>query len=126
MVLRVEDISEIGSDKTDVSQTDILKANDIYDKVNFEASYEISDWSSIFLTIAVSHPIITIEDEGECPSLMMGTLKSVKDDSVKIHEFTGAARWLDEESEMYYEDITSFQVGNHYTNVYQKYFEDQP
>jgi len=126
MILRVNDISEIGSDKTDQLQTEILKANGICSQVNFDREYNFSDWHSIFSTLASEFPLITIEDEGEYPILMIGKLRSVGKESVKIHEFTGAARWLDDISEMYFEDISSFQASNHYANVYQQYFKCQP
>lgn len=126
MVLRLKDISEIGSDKTDELQTEILKANNIYSQVDFEKDYVFSGWHSVFTTIAVEYQLITIEDEGEYPILMMGKIDNVGSESIKIHEFTGAARWQDEISEMYYDDLSSFQAGNHYTNVYQQYFDRQP
>ncbi len=126
MVLRVKDIREIESDKTDQLQTKILKASGIYSQVNFGRKYVISGWKSVFTTLATEYPLITIEDESEYQILMIGKLDSVCQESVKIHEFTGAARWLDDISEMYFEDISSFQVGNHYANVYQQYFESLP
>lgn len=123
MILRIADISEIGSDKTDFLQTEILKANGTYSEVNFDQEFDLTSWSTVFSKIARNYPLLTIEDDGDYPILMLGKLDAIGEESVMIHEFTGAGRWLDDISEMYYEDISSCQLGNHYANVYQQYFE---
>ncbi len=124
-ILRVMDISNIESNKTDQVQTEILKANGVFAQVNFDREYKLTNWRSVFSTLASEYPLITIEDEGDCPILMVGQLKNIREKSVKIHEFTSSGRWLGDISEMNYKAINSFRVGNHYANMYQKYFESQ-
>lgn len=125
LVLRVSDITEILCDKTNRLQMKILINEGIFEKVDFKTNYNLSGWSSVFSGIAPEFELITIEDE-PYSIIMIGKLEQVKEESVVIHEFTGAARWLEDMSEMYFEDISSFQVGNHYAAMYQRYFQVQP
>lgn len=127
LVLRLRDITDICSDKTNQFQISILKDEGIYSKIDFEKNYSINNWHSLFSTMVSEQDIITIEDENtDYPILMIGKLQKVNAESVVIHEFTGAARWLDEASEMFFEDISSLQIGNHYANMYQKYLGQRP
>ncbi len=124
MVLRQSDISEIKSDKTDFLQTQILKDEGIYSKIDFHAKCDLSNWNSVFSTLGSSHRLITIEDENpEYPLFYLGEIREIGAESVSILGFSGAANWDDEVSEIYYEDISCVQLGNNYANVYERYFE---
>ena len=123
MVLRIFDITEIKSDKTDIFQTQLLKDERLYSKINFSKRYKIENWYSVLSTIGRKYDLIIIEDENIkcCPIFIIGKLHKITKESVFILGFSGVASWDDELSEIYYEDITSFQVD--YANVYKRFFK---
>ncbi|MDF7809561.1 hypothetical protein P4E94_19140 [Pontiellaceae bacterium B12219] len=124
MVLRISDITSLESTKTDVFQTQILKDEDLYSKITFSSKYDVQSWHSVLSTLGKEYEYIIIEDEDpEFPIFMLGALKKIGNESVSILEFTGTARWQTELSQMCFENISSFQVGNNYSNIYRRYFE---
>lgn len=124
MVLRRSDITEIKSTKTDLLQTQILKDEGLYAKIDFTVGCDLNNWRSVFLTLGNLHRFVTIEDENpEYPLFFLGEIHSVEEEAVSILGFSGAANWDDEPSEIAYEDISCVQLGNHYATVYERYFE---
>ena len=127
MVLRLSDITDINSDKTDHLQTQILKEEGIYSKVSFKEVYNLSDWKSVFTNIASEHRFIIIENESQenidTPSFILGEVVKTGNRSVTIHGFTGIARWHEKPTKASYKNITSFQAGNNYAETYDRYFE---
>ena len=124
MVLRRSDVSELESDKTDLLQTQILKDEGVYSSIDFNVSYDLNSWRTVFLTLGALNRFTSIEDENpEYPLFYLGEVLNVGDETVSIIGFSGAANWDDEPSEIAYEDISCVQSGNNYTKVYERYFE---
>ena len=124
MVLRRSDISEIDADKTDIFQTQILKDEGLFSEVDFQKEYDVKDWRTVLNTVGKEYGLVIIEDEvSEDPEFLLGKIQDIKNDSVSILGFTGAASWHEEPTEISYEDISSFQAGNNYLMMYKKYFE---
>ncbi|GAB4185494.1 MAG: hypothetical protein Tsb002_09220 [Wenzhouxiangellaceae bacterium] len=124
VVLRRSDITQMGSDATDRFQTQILKDEGIYSRVNFSPDCDLTDWGSVFSTLGSSHHFLIVEDESpEYPLFVLGELRHIGSDSVKLLGFSGAANWDDEVTEVYYEDISCMQLGNNYARAYERYFE---
>lgn len=127
MVLRCSDITEIKTNKTDLLQTEILKEEGLYSKVDFDIACELKGWGGVLSTLGKRHRFVSIEDENnECPLFYIGEIVKIGNDSVSIMEFSGAANWDEDASEIYYEDISCMQFGNNYTNMYERYFERNP
>ncbi|WHI48412.1 hypothetical protein [Microbulbifer sp. VAAF005] len=124
MVLRLSDVSSIESTKTDLFQTQIFKDEGLYSRIDFSKEYDVTNWYTVLSTIGRENGFFIIEDEDpEYPIFLLGELRIIGEDSVSMLGFSGAANWDDEYSEMSYEDISSFQVGNKYSNMYKRYFE---
>ncbi|MBN1378895.1 MAG: hypothetical protein JXA04_06640 [Gammaproteobacteria bacterium] len=126
MALRKKDISSIETSKTDSFQTELLKIEGIYTKVNFDTKYDISSWKTFIESAIEKHKYFIIEEEDfEVPEFTIGIIEKICEKSIIMKHFTGIGRWLDEPEEIKYEDITSLQIGNNYLNVYERYFKNK-
>ncbi len=127
MVLRLSDITDINSDKTDIFQTQILKEEGIYSKVVFKEKYNLTDWKSVFTNIASKHRFVIAEDETpeniDAPSFILGEVVIIGNNSVTLHGFTGIARWHKKPTKICFKKISSFQARNNYAETYERYFE---
>lgn len=127
MVLRLSDITDITSDKTDDFQTQILKEEGIYSKGFFKQKYNLTDWKSVFTNIASEHRFVITEDETpeniDTPSFILGEVVKIGNKSVTLHGFTGICRWHEKPTKMSFKNISSLQVGNNYAETYERYFE---
>lgn len=124
MVLRRSDISEIESSKTDILQTQILKDEGLYLKVDFNFKCDVSCWRGVLSTLNSLNRFIIAEDEtSDCPMFYLGEIRDIREDSVSILCFSGAANWDDEVSVIYYKDISCVQSGSNYAKVYERCFE---
>ena len=124
MVLRRSDISEIDTDKTDIFQTQILKDEGLFAEVDFQKEYDVKDWPTVLNSVGKDYGLVIVEDEiSEDPEFLLGEIQDIKNNSVSILGFTGAANWHKEPTEINYEDISSFQAGNNYSKMYKRYFE---
>ncbi len=127
LIIRSKDITEISSSKTDIFQTQLLKDEDLYKSIPFDHNYKLNNWKSIIPTLGNEFKYIIVEDEDPSyPLFFLGTFKRITSDSIIIHGFSGVANWDDEESEIYFEDISSLQVNTNYINFYKRYYEKQP
>lgn len=124
LVLRVGDITSIESDEIDVFQTQLLKDEGIYANVDFSQQYDVKDWPAVFSSLGKAYGFISLDDEDlQSPNFLLGELREIGEQSVSVLGFNGMAGWDEEASQMYYEDISYFQVGNNYAKVYKRYFE---
>jgi hypothetical protein len=124
MVLRRSDITKITSRKTDTFQTDLIKKEGIFERVEFKSKYDVSDWPAVFNTLGKKHKYVIIEDEkDEYPIFLLGLFEKIDEDSVYLKCFSGAANWDDELSAMSFDDISSFQVQNNYIKMYERHYE---
>ena len=124
MVLRLADISEMSSTKTDIFQNELLKHEGLYDKIDFDADYDVSSWPTVFKTLGEKFKYVIVEDEREeDPVFLLGLFEKIDQNSVYLTCFSGAANWDSEFAAMDFKDISSFQVNNNYINVYKRHFE---
>lgn len=126
MVLRLSDITSMVSDSTDIVQTNILKDEGLYSEIDFTKHYAVADWYAVFSTIGREYGFCIVEDESpDYPVFMLGELRKVENERVTVLGFSGAASWDDGASEIAFKDISSFQVGNNYLNVYERHLKSQ-
>lgn len=124
MILRRKDISEISSSKTDLFQTELLKTEDLYSKVNFDISYPLESWAEFLAAANKTHTYFVLEAElKKHPEFVIGKISRLGKNKVEIKSFTGIARWEDDPKKLKYKDISSCQIKNNYANVYERYFE---
>lgn len=126
MVLRKSDISSIESTETDKFQTELLKNEGVYSKVNFDVDYDLTSWGTFVSSAIVNHQYLILEKEAqEVADFIIGKIVEIKDDFIVLKYFTGIGRWLDDLEEHEYADITCCQIGNNYLNVYERFFKQQ-
>ncbi len=127
MVLRLSDMTDIGSNKTDIFQTNMLKKEGLYSTVAFKEKYNVTDWKSVFDNIASKHRFVIAENEAsddiDAPSFILGEVVKIGNKSVTLHGFTGTSKWFERPTKLKFNDISSFQVGNNYAKTYERYFE---
>ena len=126
MVLRKEDISLLETSKTDIFQTELLKSEGVYEKVNFDSKYNLSSWKEFIESVVIDHKYFIIEEEVyEEPIFTIGTIDQVRKKSLTMKCFSGTGNWVDEPEKIKYADITKLLIGNNYINVYERYFSKQ-
>ncbi|WP_252179882.1 hypothetical protein [Endozoicomonas sp. 4G] len=124
MVLRKGDITLLEVSETDKFQTQLLKDEGVFEKVNFDVDYNLSSWKEFIESAMETHKYFIIEEEElESPGFTIGTIESLDNESVSMRYFTGVGRWLEELEVLNFEDITSLQIGSNYLNVYERYFD---
>ena len=127
LVLRINDITEICSNKTDAFQTQLLKDEGLFDQIDFNVGCNLKSWKTILTSLAKNKVYLIIEDENpEYPIFLIGKLSKILNDNVSLLGFSGAGNWDEDESVMYYEDISSLQVNNNYIEFYKRFYERQP
>lgn len=124
MILSRSDISDIQETKTDKFQTKLLKHEGLLGNVPFERTFEAQSWRAIIKQLSRSYPLLILECErGDKPDFVIGRLLKTTSAAAYVNYFTGIGRWLEKPVRVAYEDITSFQVGSNYLNVYHRHFE---
>jgi len=124
MVLAVPDITEVRCTATDMFQRTLLEAEGLIEQVPFGMSVNLQNWRSAVDDLANRYPLLILECERqEEPDFVIGRVKEVAQDEVRLEYFSGAANWDEELVRLKYEEITSCQAGTHYTNIYQRHFE---
>jgi hypothetical protein len=124
MVLRRCDVSKIYTNEIDIFQTQLLKDEGLFSKVNFQKEYDVKDWPTVFNRVGREYDFVIIEDEvSEEPEFLLGEIEDIREDSVSVWGFDGVADWDSEPTEMRYEYISSFKVGDNYSRIYKRFFE---
>jgi hypothetical protein len=124
MTLRVSDISDVRWSKTDKFQLKLLKNEKIYDMVNFDVNYDLTDWKTTILGLSKKFEYFILENElGNEPVFSIGRIAKITPRSVHLNYFSGAGIWDKKPSVIKYNDITACQVDTNYINVYRRYFE---
>jgi len=124
MVLRTSDITEIKCSATDEFQRGLLITEELFQLVPFGARFELRDWKSILTQFSRWYPIMILEDERPEENLfLIGKVQEIKEDSVWLQYFSGAANWDDKPTKLPLADITCCRVGTNYVNMYQRHFE---
>jgi hypothetical protein len=124
MVLQRSGITSIESDESGLFQTQLLKDEGLYDKVDFTKKYNLKNWKSFLSHIDTSFHFITLEDEDPYKyAFMIGKVTKLGRKKVSVHQFSCTGTWKKEVSKMSYKNITSLRVGNHYPKVYENYFK---
>jgi len=127
MILQRSDITSIEADKSGIFQTQLLKDEGLYAKVDFSKKYDLKNWETVLSTISSTYHFITLEDENpDAYVFMLGRLKKMGRKKVSVHEFTCTGTWKKEVSKMSYKNISSFRAGNNYPKVYENYFKQNP
>lgn len=124
MILQRSDVTNIESDESGMFQTQLLKNEGLYDKVDFSKTYDLKNWKTVLSTIGSTYQFITLEDENpECYIFILGKITKLGRKKVSVHEFACTGTWKNEVSKMSYKNITSFRAGNNYPKVYENYFK---
>jgi hypothetical protein len=124
MVLRVSDISDITCSKTDIFQLKLLKDEKLFDQINFNQKYNLTDWKTTIADLRKDFDYFIFEDENkDDPIFLIGKIEKMTSRSIHLNYFSGAGNWDKKPSVIKYCDITVCQVDTNYTNVYKRYFE---
>jgi hypothetical protein len=124
MILRVSDISDIRCSKADEFQLGLLKDEKLYDTIDFNVSYDMTDWKAAISSLARDFEYFILENEkGDETVFLIGKIDKMTSRSVHLNYFSGAGNWNKKPSVIEYRDITACQVDTNYINVYKRYFE---
>ena len=127
MVLQRSDVTSIESDESGMFQTQLLKDEGLYAKVDFTKTYDVKNWKTVLAAFGSTHQFITLEDENsEEYVFMIGKMTKLGRKKVSVHEFLCTGIWKEEVSKMSYKNITSLRAGNNYPKVYENYFKQNP
>lgn len=127
MVLQRSDVTSIEADESGMFQTQLLKDEGLYAKVDFTMTYDLKNWKTLLSTIAYSYQFITLEDENpDTYAFMIGNITKLGRKKVSVQEFTCTGTWNEKVSKMAYKNITSLRAGNNYPKVYENYFKQKP
>jgi len=127
MVLQRSDVTSIESDESGLFQTQLLKDEGLYAKVDFSKTYDLKNWKTVLSTIGSTYQFITLEDENpDNYVFILGKMTKLGRKKVSVHEFSCTGTWKEEVSKISYKHITSFRAGNNYPNVYENYFKKNP
>ncbi|MDG9666927.1 hypothetical protein [Hahella sp. CR1] len=127
MVIRMGDITDVYMGAINILQTQMLKEEGLYEKVEFDIQCDLSNWRTTLSTLGQRYDYLILEDENpQDPMFLMGKLAEVSDDYVLANGFDGEGLWDDEATELGYDEITAMKVNNNYINFYKRYFERNP
>jgi len=62
MVLRLSDLTDICCSKTDKFQLELLKDEKLYDKINFNLNYDLTDWKTAVSDLSRDFEYLILED----------------------------------------------------------------
>ncbi len=125
MILQRSDVTSIESDESGLFQTQLLKDEGLYDKVDFSMTYDVKDWKTVLATFGSTHQFITLEDENsEEYVFMIGKMTKLGHKKVSVHEFLCTGTWKEQVSKISYKNISSLRAENNYAKVYERYFEE--
>jgi len=125
IILQRSDVTSIESDESGLFQTQLLKDEGLYDKVDFTKTYDLKNWKTVLATIGSTYQFITLEDENPDDYVfMIGKITKLGRKKVSVQEFTCTGTWNEKVSKMSYKNISSFRAGNNYAKVYERYFEE--
>ncbi|MBO6620289.1 MAG: hypothetical protein JJ892_13235 [Balneola sp.] len=129
MILKRSDITEIESDKTDSFQTQILKDDGIFDKIQFNTVYKVDNLHCFFLSLKKINEkeLVILENETSDPPIFcLGRVEMIGRKSISIKSFSGRAKWKEESEIFDFNDINSVQIQSSYIKGYQRYFDRNP
>jgi hypothetical protein len=122
MVLRRSDVEEIKSSRTDHYQTEMMKAEGLYQTVDFNAKHTVSNWPETIKHFQGQYRFVIIEAEATKPNLFaLGRIENIQKQSVTLHGFNGVGEWHDEPTIVPFADITCLQVGSNYISMYERH-----
>lgn len=124
MLLRTEDVTEIGRSKTEQFQQSLLETEGVLSDVRFEYPIDLTNWQTAISDLRSSYPLMILECElMEEPEFAIGEVLKIEGDVVAIRTFTGEANWSPDAILLPCKDLTSCKVNTNYANFYQRYFE---
>jgi len=126
LILRRDDITAITSDATDGFQRKLLKNNNLFQHIDFEFNATLTSFPAL-LNSQPPNAIVILENERlDDSDFWMGRYVDSTDETIRLHEFSGAGNWEDSLSSIAAAEVTCCQLNTNYTNVYARYFKDQP
>lgn len=126
LVLRREDITSISCRATDRFQRRLLEENGLIETVDFDFRADLSSYASV-LNSQPAQSIVILENEGlDDSAFWIGRFVEANDETIRLHEFSGAANWESELTEIDEKEITCCQLNSNYIRFYARYFESHP
>ena len=124
LILRREDLTSMNCRATDAFQHSLLIDDGVLDLIDFSAQLDDQGILSHLEELSPER-IVILEDESEDEVFLIGLIDSIESSTIKLKNFSGAARWDDDLSEIDIEDITSISYATDYTKAYERYFKRQ-
>lgn len=126
MVLDKADISRISRDPVKAFQTRLLRKQGVLGGSKRFADYDLRSWRHFFRHLRrQKHPLgchlIVEAERGRKSRFYQGVLTKAKRRGLKLHEFSGTARWYQKPTKIKYRDVSNCQIGSHYQQVYADY-----
>jgi hypothetical protein len=123
LIVRRSDVTELSCRDTDRFQRELLEAEGVIERIDFEFSAPIQSFDS-FLSSRPANEIVIVEDEVSDPQeFLIGTVSHVANDAVHINHFTGTASRSDPPEQLDTNRITSCRTSTSYIWFYERYFE---
>jgi hypothetical protein len=127
-IFRRSDLSYINNRATDAFQQGLLQDEGVINTIDFDQSFGGSNISSYIESLDESKVVI-FEDEKEEDFLIGTGVQTHRDDENEVYFsldfFTGAARYEEERSEIYLQEVSLICINTNYTLYYERYLKRQ-
>lgn len=123
MVIAKSDITEIIRNRTERTQTAMLKKMGQWDKIPFDVRYDLSSWRAFFRDAAKRHTNAAVSCErGSDGEEYIGRLIKAKKRRLILREFSGTGRVYEGKTKLRYADITTCELNTRYVGAYERHF----
>lgn len=126
LIVRREDITEIRCRSTDIFQRQLLIDSGLFDRIDFQVSLDLTSFSSL-LNHQKDKTIVIIEREQPVDACFwIGQHLGSTSQNIRLREFTGSGRWLEDPTDIPADDVTCCQLNTNYIRFYADYFRRHP
>jgi len=122
LLIRIQDITNIGTTATDEFQKQLLIEEGSFDEVGFGVRPPIHSYDAFLRALPANETVILEDEIADDPEFLIGTIIFADDREVSIRFFSGAANWYDDPSSIEIDRITSCQTKTNYINFYARHF----
>ena len=121
-LVRRSDITDTYCRETDRFQRKLLETENKLKRGIFRSNYSVDNFST-FLQGFGTNKIAIIENESQrSGGFHIGRIVAVRQQSVTMHEFSGAGNWDRQHAEIDLNDVTSCEIDSNYINFYARHF----
>ena len=119
-VIRIEDISDVIRDESEVFFQRILVAEGVYARLKLPGAIELGSWRTVLQSLRGKYDYCIIESEQE-DDFLIGRVVDIGEWEFNFWYFDATGRWDDELDVVDYDELTSITFDDNYTNTIIKY-----